>query len=228
MANRNFASAGKIYSHHTMPVLLDCNFVVDSTNTNGLGIRNLKGPAITAVYMHTTATPAAGSPNPGAGTILVRVSDPYNRYFTGFDARISPTSGTPVKIDNAALTAGVAYIISTLGNSTAAQWHAVGVPAGVTPAVGVSFIAASTGPGANTSTSRVMTAAAAGSGVATIETVGDPTLSSNPSPSANQGYGAQFIFQYRNYAGTITAPADGTTIALAFYLSNSSLQMQGE
>jgi hypothetical protein len=31
MANRNWSSGGKIYSMHTMPILLDCNFVVDST-----------------------------------------------------------------------------------------------------------------------------------------------------------------------------------------------------
>ena len=43
MANRNFANS-RMYTGHVMPVLLDCNFVVDSTNGNGLGIRNLTGP----------------------------------------------------------------------------------------------------------------------------------------------------------------------------------------
>lgn len=240
MANRNFASGGKVYSMHVKPVLLDCNFVVDSTNGNGLGIRSLKGPMIQNVFMHTTTTPGNGNtnpstpnktvtnPNPASGTIVIQMQDNYNRSFSGFNAIVSPASGTAVKIDNSAMTANVAYIITTLGNSTAAQWHAIGVPAGVTPAVGVSFIASSTGAGSNTSTSRVMTTAATGSAVMSIETVGDPNQSIAPSPTANQGYGAQFIVQCRDAAGAIVAPTDGTVISLAFYLSDSSITIQGE
>jgi hypothetical protein len=211
---------------HVKPVLLDCNFVVDSTNGNGLGIRSLKGPAITAVYMHTSATPAAGNPNPAAGTIVIQLDDKYNRSFSGFNAIVSPVSGSSVKVDNSALTQGQAYIITSLGDATTAQWHTLGVPAGVTPAVGVSFIAASVGAGANSSTSRVMTSAAAGSNIASIETVGDPNLSCNPAPSANKG--AQFILQCRDYAGALAAPAAGSVISLSFYLSDSSIVIQGE
>lgn len=228
MANRNWASAGKIYSGHVQPVLIDCNFVIDSTNGNGLGIRSLKGPYVANVYMHTSSTPASGNPNPASGTILVQLQDNYSRSFSGFDAKVAPVSGSALKIDNSVLTAGVAYIITTLGDASLAQWHALGVPAGITPAVGVSFISASVGAGANSSSSRVMTAAAAGSGVASIETVGDPNLSIAPDPSAAQGYGASFILQCRDYAGAIVAPVDGSVISLAFYLSNSSVLVNGE
>lgn len=228
MANRNWASGGKIYSMHVSPVLLDCNFVVDSTNGNGLGLRSLKGPAISSVYMHTSATPAAGNPNPASGTIVIQLSDNYNRSFSGFDAIVSPVSGSALKIDNSALTAGVAYIITTLGDASVAAWHLLGVPMGVVPAVGVSFIAASVGAGSNTSSSRVMATAAAGSGIASIETVGDPNLSINPDPSQNQGFGGQIILQCRDYAGALVAPANGSVISLAFYLSNSSIIVQGE
>lgn len=213
-----------------MPVLLDCNFVVDSTNGNGLGIRSLKGPFVQAVYMHTSATPDASNPNPASGTIVVQLQDSYARTFTGGHANVSPVSGSALKIDNSALTQGVAYIITTLGDATADAWHTLGVPRGLTPAVGVAFIAASVGAGANTSTSRVMTTAAAGSGVATIETVGDSSLgvAMVPSPQYNQGYGGQLILQCRDYAGAIVAPTDGTVISLSFLLSNSSVQLQGE
>ena len=61
MANRNWASGGKIYSMFTSPVLIDCNFVVDSTNGNGLGIRSLKGPAVANVFMQSSA-PAPKNP----------------------------------------------------------------------------------------------------------------------------------------------------------------------
>lgn len=227
MANRNFANS-RIYTGHVMPVLLDCNFVVDSTNGNGLGIRSLKGPYVQAVYMHTSATPAAGNPNPAAGTIIIQLQDNYSRSYSGGNAIVSPVSGSALKIDNSALTAHVAYIITTLGNSTAAQWHALGVPAGVTPAVGVSFIAASVGAGANTSTSRVMATAALGSGVASIETVGDPNLSLAPDPTVNQGFGGQMILQCRDYAGAIVAPTDGSVISIEMLLSNSSVLIGGE
>ena len=228
MANRNYASAGRIYSMHVKPVLVDCNFIVDSTNGNGLGIRSLKGPLVQSVYMHTSATPAAGNPNPASGTIVVQLQDNFNRSFSGFNAVVSPVSGSALKIDNSALTPGVAYIITTLGDASVAKWNAIGVPAGVTPAVGVSFIAASDGGSANVSSSRVMTTAAAGSNIMTIETVGDPNLSIAPNPSANQGYGASFILQCRDATGAIAAPADGSVISLAFYLSDSSILIAGE
>lgn len=226
-ANRNFANS-RIYTGHVMPVLLDCNFVVDSTNGNGLGIRSLKGPYVQSVYMHTSATPAAGNPNPASGTIVVQLQDGYSRSYSGLHAFVSPVSGSAIKIDNSAMTAGVAYIITTLGDATAAKWHAIGVPAGVTPAVGVSFIAATNGGAGNVLTSRVMATAATGSGIASIETVGDPNLSIAPLPSAAQGYGASFILECRDYAGAKAAPADGTVISLAFLLSNSSITINGE
>lgn len=227
MANRNFPSAGKIYSGHIMPVLIDCNFIVDAANANGLGIRSLKGPYVSNVYMHTSSTPATGNPNPASGTIVVQLQDNFNRLYCGAHSVVSPTSGSAIKIDNSAMTAGVAYIITTLGDATATKWHAIGVPAGVTPAVGVAFIAASNGGAGNVLTSRVMATAAAGSAVASIESVGDANLSIAPSPNL-QSYGASFILQCRDYAGAAIAPVDGTVISLSFYLSNSSVLVAGE
>lgn len=209
-----------------MPVLLDCNFVVD--NTNASGITSLKGPYIKSVYMNTSATPTTGSPNPAAGTIVVNLSDNYNKLYSKSHAIVSPTSGSAVKIDNSALTAGVAYIITTVGDSTAAVWHAVGLPAGITPAVGASFVALTVGAGSNASTSRVMAAATAGSTVATIEIVGNADIDIAPSPSALPGPGGQILLQCRDYAGALVAPVAGSKIMLSFLLSNSSVLIQGE
>lgn len=225
MANRNFMSAGNFYTMHAMPVLVDCNFIVDDTQITG--ISSLKGPLVDDVIMNSAAaTPT--DPNPAAGTIIVQLQDNFNRLYAFYPSISSPNSGSALKVDNSALTEGVAYTISTLGDTTTADWHTLGVPAGVTPAVGVSFIATSVGAGSNTSTSRVMASASAGSGVASIEIVGDPNQSINPAPSANQGFGAQIILQCRDYAGALVAPAAGSKISLAFYLSNSSITIQGE
>lgn len=227
MANRNFSNAGKIYMMETMPVIITCNFIVDSTNGNGLGIRSLKGATVQAVYMHTSATPDPLNPNPASGTIVVQLQDNYNRSLAGFRSIVSPVSGSALKVDNSVLTPGVAYVISTLGDASLATWQALGVPVGVTPAVGVSFIALTNGGSANASTSRVMATAAAGSGIASIESVGDSNLSIAPNRLV-QNYGAQFILQCRDYAGAIAAPADGTVISLSFMLSNSSVTVQGQ
>lgn len=208
-----------------MPVALDCNFSVLASN--GAGLTGLVGPYISAVWMHSSA-PSASNPNPASGTIVIRLQDNYKLLYMHGSSFQSPNSGSDVKIDNSAMTAGVAYVITTLGNASAAKWHAIGVPAGVTPAVGVSFIAASNGGAGNTLTSRVQTSAAAGSGVASIEIVGDPNASISPDPTANQGYGAQIILQCRDYAGAIVAPADGSKIRLSLLLSNSSVLVGGE
>lgn len=226
MANRNFASGGKLYSMHVMPVQIDGRFTVAVTDPTG--ITSLKGPTINAVYMNTSATPATGNPNPAAGTIVVQLADNYSGYYVAGASITAPSSGSAVKIDNSAMTAGVAYVITTLGDATAAKWHTIGVPAGITPAVGVTFIAASNGGAGNTLTSRVMTSAAAGSGVASIEMLGNPQLSLNPDPSANQGYGASFILQCRDYAGALVAPATGSVIHIKLLLSNSSVLIGGE
>lgn len=198
-----------------MPVLIDCNFIVDSSNA--LGIRSLKGPYVQNVFMHTSTTPGAGNvnpatpnvavvnPNPASGTIVVQLQDNFNRLLSGFNSVVSPV-GTPIKIDNSAMTAGVAYVITTLGNATAAKWIAIGVPRGVTPAVGVSFIAASNGGAGNTLTSRVAPSADAGSGIFSVELLGDSNLAIAPNLASAQGFGAQLILQCRKVSGTSSAP----------------------
>lgn len=227
MASRDFTA--QLYTLHNVPVLLDCNFVVDSANGNGLGIRSLKGPGIANVFMHTSATPGSSNgilnPNPAAGTIIVQLQDKYNRSFSGGNSIVSPVSGSSLLVASAGLTAGVPYIITSLGTTTVAAWHALGVSAGIVPAVGVAFIAAATSA---LGTGAVQITAALGSNIASIETVGDPNGSVNPNPAAQQGFGAQFILQCRAFSGAVAAPADGTVISLQFLLSNSSVIVQGE
>lgn len=208
-----------MYSMHTSPVLLDCNFTVDATQPNG--ISNLKGPTIQAVYMHSThATPS--TLNPAAGTIVVQLQDNYNKYMSGSNNIQSALSGSNLT----SVTNHTAYVITAVGTTTAAQFHAKGVPAGITPAVGVAFVATATGSLGGNGTVQI--AAAAGSGVATIEVLGNPTQTIAPDPTANQGYGASIILQARDYAGAIVAPADGSVISIEMLLSNSSVNVQGE
>jgi len=225
MANRNWANGGKLYIPHVMPVLVDCNFVVDTSNGNGLGIRNLKGPYVSQVYMHTSAPlVGSGNPNPAAGEIIVKLQDNYNRYYGGFSGFVGPVGASTTSS-----VANVINIITVLGTATVAQWVAVGLPIGITPAVGVAFVATSSALIGGAAQTAI--ALAAGAGIDHIETVGDPNLTIAPAgapvASSLNGQGASLYFRCLKNT-VLTAPAAGTVISLAFYLSNSAITVSGE
>ncbi len=120
MANRLGNNNGRSYDYLVQPVRISCNFVVDSTNGNGLGIRNLKGSGVRNVFMHTTATPGVGAggylnPNPAAGYALVQLKEGYFRYDGGYSGFVSPTTGGTLAINGSALTVGQPYIIASVG-----------------------------------------------------------------------------------------------------------------
>lgn len=117
-------NGGRSYSFLNRPVTIDCNFVVDATNGNGLGIRSLKGSGVQNVFMHTSATPGLGNngvlnPNPAPGIALIQLANNYNRYCGGFSGFSSPTTGSTLAINGSALTIGSPYIIASVGHATA-------------------------------------------------------------------------------------------------------------
>lgn len=212
---------------HNKGTVLDCSFIVDSTNGNGFGVRSLKKSGrIATVFMHTSATPGTASngqvnPNPEAGIITVTLQDNYNTYFGGYSGFSGPLSGTPITISTgSSLTVGAPYVIVTVGTTTNAQWQAIGLSPAIIPAVGVSFIASAT---SGAGTGVVEAPAAAGAGIDHIETVGDPNLMNNrlAATIAGGGIGMQFVLAcYKNTV--LTAPANNTVIGLNFYLNDSS------
>lgn len=231
MANRNWASGGKIYSMHVKPVLLDCNFVVDSTNGNGLGIRNLKGPAIKSVFMHTTAPlTGSGNPNPAAGYIEIVLQDNYNRYYGGTGGFGSPLTGSPIAFSvGSGVTAGEVVVLTSLGTTTtAANFVAAGIPASRTPAVGMSFVATAA-LAAGTGLGNATFSLVGSSGVDHIEVVGDPNvMNSNLVGSTQQNPIGMKIFVQCLEGTTLTAPANGTVVSLQFYLGDSAILLNGE
>jgi hypothetical protein len=281
----NGQNGGHFYSNITQPVKIDCNFVVDSTNGNGLGLRSLKSNGyIRNVFMHTTAAftgtshtstlidgiasgtgslavgmpvqgsgitagttiasivstgsitlsaatsssttgsityQGVGSPNPAAGYVMVQMKNNFNTYLGGFNGFVSPVSGTPINVTTGT-TAGLLYVIVSLGTTSLAQWQKLGVPLGVTPAVGVSFFAPLTTTA--TGTGAIEVPATAGSGITSMEAFGDPHLSNTSSI-------AQYDGQYINLScfanGTLTAPANGSTIGMSFFFDASSVTIDG-
>ncbi len=128
MANTNSNklgnNGGRIYSFLNRPVIIDCNFIVDSANGNGLGIRSLKGAGVQNVFMHTSASAGRGAnnylnPNPASGYALIQLQNNYNRYCGGFSGQVSPLSGSNVAINASALTIGQPYVIVSVGAGSA-------------------------------------------------------------------------------------------------------------
>ena len=219
VARGNGQNGGHFNSNVTQPVCLFTNFIVDPANGNGLGLRSPKSNGyLDSVYMHTTATPAVGNPNPQAGTILFQFNNNYNHYLGGFCGAVSPLSGTPLT----STTAGLVYVIVSLGTTTLAQWQAAGVLVGQTPAVGLAFVATATGSIGGTGAVEVP--ATAGSGITNFEVEGNVQLSDNSNIAANGGL--QVIVNC--YAsGTLTAPAVGTVIGATFFFDASSVSIDG-
>ena len=222
---------------HVTPVLVDCNFTVDPANGNGLGIHGLKGQGVSNVFMHTSATPGAGpngvlNPNPAAGIITVQLTDNFSRYYGGFSGFSPPVSGTPIVVTaaGAALTPGVVYIITSLGTTTAADWTTLGVPIGVIPAVGVSFVALVTGAGVGSGAVEIPAAAYANA--VDIELIGDPNLMLSPVPIGGSPHvGGWLNFATITVVGGATVQSTlttGTVVGMAFYLSQSSVKVDGE
>lgn len=197
-----------VYENVTTPQYVNAQFTV--APANGLGITSLKSNGyVRNVFMHTSTTPAANdgytNPNPLAGYAMVQFRNSFNYYLSGIAQFIAPQDGSDVKIDNSALTVGQVYVITTLGNATAAKWLAIGVPAGVTPAVGVAFVALTNGGAGNTLTSKVQLPSS--SGISSVEVLGLPSTMINQSMASTYG-GAWMYLAFRSLSasGTISAP----------------------
>lgn len=227
---RGFGLNGKsFYTNVTKPIDVNLNFIVDSANGNGLGIRTLKSNGyVNNVFMHTSVTPGSNggtlNPNPAVGYAVVQFKNNFNYYlggFTGFQAPLSSSNLTST-------TSGNAYVITSLGTTTLAQWTTAGVPAGVTPAVGVAFIAIATASFGGTGTvgaPGVITTTA-------TSVVGNPNLSLNNAAIAKNA-GAIIIvelFAATNSSTTTlvtAAPADNTVISMCFKFDGSSVTIDG-
>lgn len=213
-APQNLMNAGHFYTNLARPIDLNMNFIVDSANGNGLGIRSLKSNGyVKNVFMHTTAVLAgSGNPNPAAGVIVVQLAGNFNRYIGGFTGiQVPVTSPTQTST-----TAGNPYIITSIGTTTLAQFQAAGLKPGFIPAVGTSFIATATGAIGGTGT----VASPGTNSSITFSIIGDPNQTLGNSNSAANG-GAQILIQL---SGT---PADNDVIALTVRLDGSSVNVDG-
>lgn len=220
---RGFGLNGKsFYTNVVNPKSVFVNFTVAATN--GLGVTSLKSNGyVEYVFMHTSTTPTASingitNPNPANGFAVVKFKNNFN-YFLGVRGSVvAPATSTTTT----STTANVAAIITALGTATLAQWQAVGLPLGFTPAVGQSFIATATQSIGGSATIGV----AGVSNVGAISLVGEPNaMVSNLSISPNAGAQAMLLFQ--DFAGAAVAPTAGSIVRLEFFYDGSSVTIDG-
>jgi hypothetical protein len=117
-------NGGRFYAFTNQAVYIDCSFIVDPANGNGLGIRSLKGAGVQNVFMHTSASPGVGAngilnPNPAAGYAWIQLQNNYASYLGGFSGFVSPETGSTIAINGSALTIGNPYVIVSKGHGTA-------------------------------------------------------------------------------------------------------------
>jgi hypothetical protein len=226
---RGFPNAGHAYSNIVKPIEIDCSFVVDPSNANGLGASSIKSNGfIKSIFMHTSATPGVvdgiTNPNPANGVAIIQFKQNFNVWLGGWSVIQSPTTGSALT----SVTNHTAYIITALGTTTLAQWVAAGVPAGFTPAVGTSFVAIATGAIGGTGTVAVPGA----SGINDIEMVGNPNTTGNNSNIAANG-GAQVIVQFLGPTSSSvttqlqTAPTALSVVQMMFAFDGSSVTVDG-
>jgi hypothetical protein len=200
---------------------IDLNFIVDSTNGNGLGVRSVKGDSNAKVYMHTTSTPATGNPNPAVGYIYIQLSKPHPTYVGGYSGFASPVSGTPINVTSG-LTQHNPYIITSVGTTTESQWQTLGLAPNVVPAVGAAFVAITSSAGSGTGV--VESPAATGSGALLIDIIGDPNTTCNPTDGSGAWTLLRCLAPTSSSVTTLvaTAPADGTVIGLRFVYTGTT------
>lgn len=234
-------NGGRFYAFPSVPTLIDCQFIVNKTDSGGLGITNLVGQGVNTVFMNTSASAGTGPNgvvNPLAqaasdGLIKIQLANSYARILS-LDMRVaSPVTGSNVAAGGSALTVGVPYIITVVGTTTQAEWNSLGLDAGVTAAVGCSFVALATGAGSGSGQVK----AVGFSGIGGLEMISQSSPSANPQlhPLASGGLspniGAWILSQFINAsAGALTmnsyTPA-GSNSKPSFLVANGTILANG-
>ena len=218
---RGSQNAGHYYSNIVMPQEIAVSWVVDETN--GLGITSLKSNGwVRNVFMHTATTPSANdgvtNPNPAAGIAVIQLKQNFNVFLGMNYVFQAPQTGGAVT----STVAETSYIIRALGTTTAAEWLAVGLPAGLTAAVGQSFVATATQAIGGTGS----VSAVGSSGIVSAEVMGVPNASiSNDNIAANGG--AYVMVQFLGSASTKAAPTAGCVVNLRLFFDRSSVTVDG-
>lgn len=222
---RGFGLNGKsFYTNISKPQSVWVTFTVAAADSAGLGVTSVKSNGyLNYLFMHTSTTPGVSAgvtnPNPPSGYALFSFTNTFNKFLgIGGWSCVAPATST----STSSTTANSPFIITALGTATAAQWQAVGLPQGVTAAVGQSFIAT-----ASQSIGGSATVGVPGvSNVGGVSLVGDPTTFVSNS-NVSQNGGAQVMLLLQDFAGAAVAPTASSIIRLQFLFDGSSVTVDG-
>lgn len=214
MANRNFPQSRQ-WSFNLMPVRVDCKITIGSSGAvSAFAGQGIKGVSHVA-----------------AGVYQVQFMDNYAAFLSLESSAYGTVTGSALDPNTA--TPGSLYQITTVGTT---NWVTAGIPAGITPAVGMTF-ALLAAPTAATGRVKVYVPSA----ISNIQPLGDPNagvstsgqsktggfFSNQPLNSTQGGYIAIVCEAATSSSVTTlipTNPASGEVLKLSILLNNSSVQ----
>lgn len=139
---------------------------------------------------------------------------------------VSQLAGIP---QDGAIATGFTFAL-TVNDNNLADWNGVGLPKGLVPTIGQSFIATATGFGSSTGTVNAVGV----SGITSMEIVGNPTLSLAPqaqggSPNVGGWVLVQLLGATNSSTTTLipVAPAAGTNIRMCFMVDSKQSPSNG-
>lgn len=187
------------------------------------------GSALGYVFTVTAANATQGATytnNAQTFTVLETIAGATTLRMSGTGAPAA--SGTLTKASGAGDATITFSAFAGGAATTAAQWLAAGLPAGLTAAAGQSFIAIQSAQ-IGGSAQVVLPAV---SGITSVEVIGNPNASNNNSSIAANG-GAYLLVQFLgataagNTALIPTAPVDESIVTMAMFLDVSSVTIDG-
>jgi hypothetical protein len=197
---------------------------------DGSGVIPQQGPPVPITFTISSGSATAGSVwTDGLGhlyTVTTTVSSGTTLLTTGVGIPGNNGVGTLTFVSGTGSTTALTFSAAAAGYATGftfattvsdtnlADWQAVGLPSGLTPTVGQSFIAKSTGAGASTGT----VIAPGVSGVGSIEVIGDPNQSFAPQPQGGSPFVGGWILVQFLQNGSVATPASGSVIGMSFYV----------
>lgn len=207
MANTRFTQF--LYSKHGKLCFLDVKVPIGATGAVGTLVG---GAGIASVARNA------------AGIYQVNLLDSYSKFLSILCEIDSPNSGSDILVASAGTTSGTTYVITLVGTTTTAGWVTLGLPVGITPAVGVAFKSTATTTASGTGVVQVQ--AAAGSTISHIEVIGNGSTTVNVTGigAANPYIIFQCLAATNSSTTTFVAtdPASGSSLRLTLLLSDAS------
>ncbi len=159
----------------------------------------------------------------GTGKYVIQFAENYNR-FIGGNITLFQASSAAGSIQDGSLVVGNSYKITFASSST--NWQVLGLPSGLTAAIGMPFTATSGASNGGTSGAAGVgtVTALTGSGIASCELLPNPNLILGP----GAGYGAYVNLVTLNTSGAPANPTSGAAVRFDFQFRRSTNLLRNE